>query len=133
MAKRQFSFQNVFNRNRADSTGEASGSRRPVSRNSRKSSRDGKAQGTEEERLGLVKGDSHTLLPIPSNNSDELHPPVYSDDWGMGNIRGDSPNISPGRVLSPPPGVSGIETPDIDPRDTHAYPKNSQHRSGPYL
>jgi drug/metabolite transporter (DMT)-like permease len=71
-AKRQFSFQNVFGRNRAESTGD-----RPTSRHSRKGSRekvptDG---ATEEERLGLVKGDSSVHLAVPR----EASPPGYSD------------------------------------------------------
>jgi hypothetical protein len=97
-AKRQFSFQNVFGRNRAQSTGEGSGSMRPTSRNSRKSSKDhAPGQSTEEERLGLVKGDSTTLLPIQSRGSMEVSaaPPGYfiDDAWR----RSDSPGVSPSR------------------------------------
>ncbi|KAJ4400639.1 hypothetical protein N0V91_008576 [Didymella pomorum] len=127
-AKRQFSFNNVFHRNRGDSEASASGSRRPVSRNSRKSSRDGKAApGTEEERLGLVKGDSSHLMRIQSGDSDEVNdmqPPVYSDDWGMGGRRADSPGVSPGRLPiadAHARGRGGIETPEIDPRDDGRY------------
>ncbi|KAF1931946.1 DUF803-domain-containing protein, partial [Didymella exigua CBS 183.55] len=98
-AKRQFSFNNVFHRNRGDSEASASGSKRPVSRSSRKNSRDGSkaAPGTEEERLGLVKGDSSHLMRIQSHGSDELNPPGYTDDWGMGGRRADSPGVSPSR------------------------------------
>jgi drug/metabolite transporter (DMT)-like permease len=124
MAKRQFSFQNVFHRNRSESMGEGSGSKRPVSRNSRKSSRDGKAPDTEEERLGLVKGDSRTLLPIPSNTSDELNPPTYSDDWGLGHVRSGS---SPGSPMA----ARGSDLSDVEPRNT--YSRDRQHRPGPYL
>lgn len=102
MAKRQFSFQNVFHRNRGDSEASASGSaRRPVSRSSRKNSRDGAkaSPGTEEERLGLVKGDSRVLMRIPSDASDELNPPGYTDEWGTGGRRAESPSGgSPGRL-----------------------------------
>lgn len=84
-AKRQFSFQNVFHRNRAD-TAESTASQRPVSRlglgsrqgsSHRKSSSIAKA-ATEEERLGLVKGDSITDRdqPLPEYTSDE-------DCWHM--------------------------------------------------
>jgi hypothetical protein len=88
IAKRQFSFTNVFSRHRAESTGEASGSKaRPGSRHSRKGSREGRAVGTttEEERLGLVKGDSTNLLPIISQGSDGGGggPPGYEDEWDM--------------------------------------------------
>jgi hypothetical protein len=130
-AKRQFSFNNVFHRNRGDSEASASGSRRPVSRNSRKSSRDGKAApGTEEERLGLVKGDSSHLMRIQSGDSDEVNemqPPGYSDDWGMGGRRADSPGVSPGRLPiadAHARGRSGVETPEIDPRDNGRYEPN---------
>lgn len=79
-AKRQFSFQNVFHRNRAD-TAESSVSQRSASRlglgsrqgsSHRKSSSIAKA-ATEEERLGLVKGDSisDSNQPLPEYTSDE--------------------------------------------------------------
>jgi len=71
-AKRQFSFQNVFHRNRSSSSGEAS-NLRPTSRHSRKGSKENTHLavdgGTEEERLGLVKGDSSTYLAIPREGS----------------------------------------------------------------
>ena len=94
-AKRQFSFQNVFSRNRSQSTGDGSGALRPTSRNSRKSSKDHSQQSTEEERLGLVKGDSTTLLPIQSQSSREVSPgpPGYSIDSSW--RRTESPGASP--------------------------------------
>lgn len=103
MAKRQFSFQNVFHRNRGDSEASASGStRRPVSSRSRKGSRDGTKtapDGTEEERLGLVKGDSSLLMRIPSDNlSEELNPPEYGGGGWGGARREESPGVSPGRA-----------------------------------
>lgn len=83
-AKRQFSFQNVFHRNRAD-TSESSVSQRPASRlglgsrqgsSHRKSSSIVKA-ATEEERLGLVKGDSisdhHPPLPEYTSEDEYWH------------------------------------------------------------
>ncbi|KAF2631402.1 DUF803-domain-containing protein [Macroventuria anomochaeta] len=139
IAKRQFSFQNVFHRNRGDSETSASGSRRPVSRNSRKSSRDGSkaAPGTEEERLGLVKGDSSHLMRIQSRGSDELNPPGYSDDWGMGGRRADSPGVSPSRLPIADAHMhghkDGIETPDIDPRDDGRYESSRKPYSGAFL
>ncbi|EMD66858.1 hypothetical protein GGP41_008247 [Bipolaris sorokiniana] len=113
--RRQFSFQNVFGRNRPDSTGEpvsssSSNKPRPTSRHSRKSSRDtrgGNATATEEERLGLVKGDSSNLLPSISRTSDEddeLHPgpspPRYMDDWQL--PRTESPAYEPEVPVSQP-------------------------------
>lgn len=100
-AKRQFSFQNVFSR-RSDSTGESS--KRPTSsRHGHKASRDSKAVATEEERLGLVKGDSTNMLPLQSQADDEMEPPGYSDNWEL--PRSSSPGQSLGRITLPP-GVS---------------------------
>ncbi|CAN9432603.1 unnamed protein product [Alternaria alternata] len=128
MAKRQFSFQNVFSRNRPDSTGESSSSRRPASRHSRKSSKEGKAAATatEEERLGLVKGDSTNLLPIASRGSDELvGPPGYSDDWDM--PRSSSPGYSPERPHVMPPPIRRVDTDmsELSPRDPKEFEKGS--------
>ncbi|RYN60250.1 hypothetical protein AA0118_g6506 [Alternaria tenuissima] len=128
MAKRQFSFQNVFSRNRPDSTGESSSSRRPASRHSRKSSKEGKAAATatEEERLGLVKGDSTNLLPIASRGSDELvGPPGYSDDWDM--PRSSSPGYSPERPHVIPPPIRRVDTDmsELSPRDPKEFEKGS--------
>ncbi|KAF2640094.1 DUF803-domain-containing protein [Massarina eburnea CBS 473.64] len=81
-AKRQFSFQNVFGRNRAES---APVTVRPPSKHGRKGS-NGKNEATEEERLGLVKGDSHVLLPIESRDESQGSSPIqpFADhDWAM--------------------------------------------------
>src|SRR5690242_5182219 len=160
LAKRQFSFQNVFHRNRGDSEASASGShRRPASRSSRTRSRDGKAApGTEEERLGLVKGDSSTLMRIQSHGSDELNspqgygdvglaghgyadpgPPGYSDEWGTASRRADSPDVSPGRLPIADAhsrggyGRGGVETPEIDPRDDGRYEPRRDGGGGAFL
>jgi hypothetical protein len=126
IAKRQFSFQNVFGRNRTDSTGEASSSRRPTSRHSRKGS-EGKANATEEERLGLVKGDSTNLLPIASHISEEPNPPNYSDDSEWNIPRTQSPGYSPIRSQAPP---RRVESEDFDPRDEKDLEKG---RPGAFL
>lgn len=79
-AKRQFSFQNVFHRHKNDTSTESSHAVRPSSRlgiGSRQGSRDKTSKtksATEEERLGLVKGDSDSALPLPDYTSDD-------DDW----------------------------------------------------
>ncbi|KAI9878360.1 MAG: hypothetical protein M1830_001141 [Pleopsidium flavum] len=80
-AKRQFSFHNVFHRHKNDSSVDTSDSHRPSSRvglGSRQSNKDqsmpGSKNATEEERLGLVKGDSSAMLPLPDYTSDD-------DDW----------------------------------------------------
>lgn len=130
IAKRQFSFQNVFSRHRAESTGESS--KRPTSRHSRKGSREGKALATEEERLGLVKGDSTNLLPIPSHGSDEIQPPTYADNWDM--PRSSSPGYSPERISSAPrQGVRRIDTDDIDPHDDDKEFEKRETHSGAFL
>jgi len=125
-AKRQFSFQNVFSR-RPDSTGE--GSKRPTSsRHSHKISRDSKAVATEEERLGLVKGDSTSMLPVQSRvEDDEMEPPGYSDHWDM--PRSSSPGQSPERISFPHGVVSpvrvssplrqGVRRVDAEEEDAH--------------
>ncbi|KAF2101628.1 DUF803-domain-containing protein [Rhizodiscina lignyota] len=88
-AKRQFSFQNVFSRRRAssgddDSLRPDSSGSRGVSRLSfnRKNSQNQTRTATEEESLGLVKGDSRNLLVREEYESPS--PPNYSDvedDW----------------------------------------------------
>ena len=87
-AKRQFSFTNVFNRHKHDTSSSSDTTHehhRPLSRlglGSRASSKDHNIPGlktaTEEERLGLVKGDSTNMLTSPeyTENSDE-------DDWQL--------------------------------------------------
>jgi len=85
-AKRQFSFHNVFHRHKHDDSIDSGHTHRPSSRiglGSRQSSRDQNIPGngksktaTEEERLGLVKGDSSAMLPVPDDTSDE-------DDWQL--------------------------------------------------
>lgn len=87
-AKRQFSFTNVFNRHKHDSPSPSEiphEPHRPLSRlgiGSRQSSREqslpGHKTATEEERLGLVKGDSKNVLTLPdyTENSDE-------EDWQL--------------------------------------------------
>ena len=87
-AKRQFSFQNVFHRHKQDMSTESSHSVRPSSRlglGSRQGSRDKSSKSkaaTEEERLGLVKGDSNLALPLPDYTSDD-------EDWHVQGTRKD--------------------------------------------
>ncbi|KAF1963742.1 DUF803-domain-containing protein [Byssothecium circinans] len=137
-AKRQFSFQNVFGRHRSESGGERSLTGRPTSRHSRKSSHGGKAAATEEERLGLVKGDSHILLPIESRDSTEETPtrPFADHDWGM--PRAESPGMSPGRGPSGASSGSGmgrVETrsDDFDDEVEDEYEKSRTGTPGAFL
>lgn len=96
-AKRQFSFQNVFHRRRSDARPESSESTQPASR-SGTGSRPGTRglttkTATEEERLGLVTGDS-THSP----------PPEYDDeDWPSDTQRKSALLASEARAMSPPP------------------------------
>ncbi|KAH7119053.1 magnesium transporter NIPA-domain-containing protein [Dendryphion nanum] len=109
IAKRQFSFQNVFHRNRSQSIGEGAESKRPTSRHSRKNSRDHKTT-TEEERLGLVKGDSSNLLSvIPSRDSRDITPPYADRDQGWGMQRMETPG-SPERSTQNKGGVRRVDT-----------------------
>lgn len=77
-ARRQFSFQNVFHRRKSDAKAESSESVRPVSRGGLGSRSGNKAPlnktATEEERMGLVKGDSTHSLPPPDYDSSEWQP-----------------------------------------------------------
>lgn len=142
MAKRQFSFQNVFSRNRSESTGESS-RRPPSSRHSHRASRDSKAVATEEERLGLVKGDSTNLFPIQSRADDDMEPSDYADDWNM--PRSSSPGYSPERVTFPPTissperassplrhGVRTVEPEEFNP-NFDGEPQLGPTRSGAFL
>ena len=80
-AKRQFSFTNPFHRHKQETPGETTEPHRPSSRlglGSRGSSREHSIpsimkSATEEERLGLVKGDSRNVQSLPeySEQSDE--------------------------------------------------------------
>ena len=97
--KRQFSFQNVFHRKRADSSEEG----RPVSRGalsftSRTSSRGdhsypgtGGDGATEEERLGLVHGDSSKVLPKYTELIEEPEQEGDSDEWQVTSGTSSSP------------------------------------------
>jgi len=79
-AKRQYSFQNVFHRHKPGDSGDSAQlhSRKPVSRQGLGSRQGSKEHGiprmknaTEEERLGLVKGDSSHMIPLAQEPSDD--------------------------------------------------------------
>ena len=121
--RRQFSFQNVFSRSRSNSkapSDDGSSSARPTSRgalsfvggggsHSRRASKGrkdasataGGSDGTtEEERLGLVKGDS-SVWPEgydPYAKDDDASLPEYSEDEGD-----ERAGFAASRVLSPSP------------------------------
>ncbi|KAI9891550.1 MAG: hypothetical protein M1814_002673 [Vezdaea aestivalis] len=99
--KRTFSFQNMFSRNREHGRGHrgsdgSSEAARPTSR------RLGSSRGTplptvsatEEESLGLVKGDSRPMLPLPDYGSDSDAPMTPTDS----EKKGAEPLVSAARV-----------------------------------
>lgn len=90
-AKRQFSFQNVFHRRKSDTRVDNRQSVRPPSRpglGSRGGTRPNASKsGTEEERLGLVKGDSSAMLPLPDYISED-------ENWQLGQPQRDG--LEPG-------------------------------------
>lgn len=107
-AKRQFSFQNVFKRHQqhgnlgTDGAGDEAlkPPRRPGIA-ARGYSNPHAASSTEEERLGLVKGDSQSVPNLPTYDEyDEYEEAPYADDktrrYGRG-ITGSSPETSPER------------------------------------
>lgn len=72
-SRRQFSFQNVFHRAKSpnpDSAPRPTTSQRSRSTTASSSQKKAIKNATEEERLGLVKGDSHTALPLALARSD---------------------------------------------------------------
>ncbi|KAI1775053.1 DUF803-domain-containing protein [Hypoxylon cercidicola] len=90
-ARRQFSFQNVFRRHQADGAQDqelSSSQNPPPPRHGLGlrgySDRQVQAKNaTEEERLGLVKGDSHSLPKLPQYDEyddDESDDDIYADD-----------------------------------------------------
>ncbi|KAI2621480.1 DUF803-domain-containing protein [Hypomontagnella submonticulosa] len=90
-ARRQFSFQNVFRRHQADGAQEQAqpSSRNPPPRHGLRSRGYSERQvqvknATEEETLGLVKGDSHSMPALPryddDDDDDESDEDMYSDD-----------------------------------------------------
>lgn len=109
-AKRQFSFQNVFHRRKSDTRSENSHTGRPSSRlglgsghGNREHAKSGvNKSGTEEERLGLVTGDSNSMLPLPGYISED-------DDLGLEEKRKEV--LSPG---SPPPILEEKEVDEYD-------------------
>ncbi|KAI9851584.1 MAG: hypothetical protein M1838_003296 [Thelocarpon superellum] len=100
--RRQFSFQNVFHRNKDPPTPDGpssatGGSARPTARrgvSARHSSKEHSRVlkgATEEERLGLVKGDSSGTLPAPA----------YEEEDGEWELEGKPPESPPERLLAP--------------------------------
>ncbi|MCJ1389841.1 hypothetical protein MMC18_002698 [Xylographa bjoerkii] len=83
-ARRQFSFQNVFHRNRSESAADDAPPRRGIG--SRTTSKEHSIPGiktaTEEERLGLVKGDSNSMLRRHGDHTDS-EPSSSTSDLAM--------------------------------------------------
>lgn len=134
--RRQFSFQNVtnvFSRNRSDA-GSADVAR-PLSRGalsfaSRRSSKEYPTGNntTEEERLGLVHGDSHVVLPTYPEERES--PERDSDEWQVTSGTSSSPEqigMSTGDL-----GAPGRRRRDDDDYDDDLYdaPIHSQREGG---
>ncbi|PPJ56479.1 hypothetical protein CBER1_07636 [Cercospora berteroae] len=98
-ASRSFSFQNVFSRNRAESG--ATDGPRPISRGTLSfTSRGSQSREypraraeTEEERLGLVHGDSHKALPVYTEEPEEQERRSDSSEWQVTSGASSSPEV----------------------------------------
>lgn len=114
-ARRQFSFQNVFRKGQAQQTGPHPEDHQPQSRSpmirkglgQRKVSSGAQSKGaTEEERLGLVKGDTRTGREPqePEYIEDYEEDDDVSEDWTAEDKmrHGQSPDRGPRRDLTPP-------------------------------
>ncbi|KXT14272.1 hypothetical protein AC579_1272 [Pseudocercospora musae] len=123
--RRQFSFQNVtnvFSRNKSDA-GSADGSR-SISRGalsfaSRRSSKEYPTGNntTEEERLGLVHGDSHKVLPTYAEERES--PERDSDEWQVTSGTSSSPEQT--GMSTGDPGAPGRNRRDDDDYDDDLY------------
>ncbi|KAH9908400.1 magnesium transporter NIPA-domain-containing protein [Xylariomycetidae sp. FL2044] len=140
-ARRQFSFQNVFRRHQADSpqdqahSASLNPSRVPVGSRGYSDHHVPTANSTEEERLGLVKGDSHSMPALPryddtdSDDDDDL----YSDDkkaaqYGRG-ITGSPPRRgSGGKESDEDEYESGRRWHESRNRSRNATPRSSPPR-----
>ena len=112
-AKRQFSFSNVFNRHKQDTSPNTSHARRGLGsrQGSKEHSLPGIKNATEEERLGLAKGDSSHMLPISYEQSD-------------------SESSTIGHSLTPA-ASSGIPLPVGRDKEIEGYESNRQRWSRP--
>ena len=120
-SKRTFSFQNVFHRKRE----EEEPLRSPLSQASNKSFDKPRVKNetSEEERLGLVKGDSHLQMPIHDDISDksdfsdepsQLPPLSPYDDY-------DSARQRHAQTAAAPRGHPLPQTPEFDEDDDRMY------------
>jgi hypothetical protein len=121
-AKRQFSFQNVFHRKRSDATADD----RPTSRGalsfiSGRSREDhsypsGAGGTTEEERMGLVHGDSSNLPKYSEVVEDEPADLRDSDEWQVTSGTSSSPHDVTGDL-----GMGSRDRGRRDPYDDDFY------------
>lgn len=112
-ARRQFSFQNVFRKGQAQSQNaeEITQSRSPIVRKGRKNSTAAVKEATEEERLGLVKGDTRTGKRPSSPDYDEVDDEETDDidDFGI-----DDKAKQPSPDGGPPPPPKWMPTKDLE-------------------
>lgn len=142
-AKRQFSFQNVFRKGQpppGSADEPAPQSRGPIIRKGlggRKSSHGSSTKGaTEEERLGLVKGDTNTgRQPVIPDYDDEEVDEEDENSW-MGddkvNMSSSPDHESPRRDLTPPRRGSKDKDAEVQRRVPEEQHFDSQSRQWDY-
>ncbi|WYZ45891.1 hypothetical protein EsH8_IX_000116 [Colletotrichum jinshuiense] len=145
-AKRQFSFSNMFKRHQADAVPQEEDHHhnlRPTSRyglGSRGYSSPQVKNATEEERLGLVKGDSHSMPAL--QRYDDEDEDSYIDDKMVPVDSSSSPSPPPasryGRGITTPPrrGSGGRDTDFESEAPTpppHGRPQPGGGRPGAFL
>jgi magnesium transporter len=122
-ARRQFSFHNVFRKGQASQVDEPAPPSRPVTSRkglgSRQSSNSTTKGATEEERLGLVKGD--TNVTFPEYNEDEI-----DEDYDLERKRRPSPPRNRDVRV-----VAGDSPPRMDPSDDEQEKEEWTHPGGP--
>lgn len=123
-ARRQFSFQNIFKRHQSHAEGIHSTEGRPGG-SSRGYSNPQMKGASEEERLGLVRGDSSSTQPMPAlprfDDSDDEDETEYADDkksqYGH--------SITEGYRYSPPR-TTGLNEKELDEAEVAAYRQRRQ-------
>lgn len=129
-ARRQFSFTNVFRKDTPDSDTAYHGARSPSGRSKAASEKKARKNATEEERLGLVKGDSSARLvdeaavpQIPLRHTHSESQSTISSGSSRGNPRGyhrpyddaESESDNDWHITSPPRSNPSPDEPGYQP------------------